>query len=150
MYKRGEEQLWDLINRIEKLKDLQRLKDESSFIQKQKQDFRLRLSGQVQEGELAHSQKKTMAQAERKEMDKLVFEYEEEKRAQKKHEERKRNQLFHMMQQSIENQKKNALSQERMERATDHLINPKEFQMMDQLERMRNRMSREKKKTDDL
>ena len=74
----------------------------------------------------------------------------EEQVAQKKHEERKRNQLFHMMQQSIENQKKNALSQERMERATDHLINPKEFQMMDQLERMRNRMSREKKKTDDL
>lgn len=47
MYKRGEEQLWDLINRIEKLKDLQRLKDESSFIQKQKQDFQLRLSGQI-------------------------------------------------------------------------------------------------------
>ena len=55
-----------------------------------------------------------------------------------------------MMQQSIENQKKNALSQERMDRATDHLINPKEFQMMDQLERMRNKVSREKKKTDDL
>lgn len=31
LYQRGEEQLWDLMNRIEELKDLKRQKDESNF-----------------------------------------------------------------------------------------------------------------------
>lgn len=33
IYNRGEEQLWDLINRIEKLKDLQKQKDETQYIE---------------------------------------------------------------------------------------------------------------------
>lgn len=37
LYKRGEEQLWDLLNKIEQLKDLQRQKDEAEFVQQQKQ-----------------------------------------------------------------------------------------------------------------
>lgn len=33
---------------------------------------------------------------------------------------------------------------------TEHLVNPIEFQMMEKLERARNKMSREKKKTVDM
>ena len=35
------------------------------------------------------------------------------------------------------------------DQATDHLINPKEIQMMDQAEKLRNLATREKKLTDD-
>lgn len=54
-----------------------------------------------------------------------------------------------MMQQNIKNHKRNQAIQKDAEAATDHLVNPVEFQLMDQKERMRGNVSKEKKLTDD-
>lgn len=39
--------------------------------------------------------------------------------------------ILEMMQSNIENQKKNIATTSKIEKATDHLINPKEIQMME-------------------
>jgi len=46
--------------------------------------------------------------------------------------------------------KQNIQRQKQADRSTDHLINPKEFQMMDQREKMYNKASRENKKSVDI
>jgi len=53
------------------------------------------------------------------------------------------------MQQNIQNDKDNKALRQNVEQLTDHLINPIEFQLMDQHEKMRNKVCKEKKLTDD-
>lgn len=69
--------------------------------------------------------------ADRKEIEQHIEEYEEDQRAQKQREEVQRLHLLQMVRQNIQLQHRNTTSQEKMDRATDHLINPKEFQKMD-------------------
>ena len=45
--------------------------------------------------------------------------------------------------------RKNKAMRQNVEQSTDHLINPIEFQLMDQHEKMRDKVSKEKKLTDD-
>lgn len=94
LYRRGEEQLWDLLNRVEQLRDLKRQKDEHNYMQEQRRAFQDRLAGQMKEAEVAKSQKKMKAQAESMEMKKFAYEFEEDDRAQRQHEEAKRLQLY--------------------------------------------------------
>lgn len=54
-----------------------------------------------------------------------------------------------MMQQNIQNDKENKAMRQKLEESTDHLINPIEFQLMDQHEKMRDKIAKEKKLTDD-
>lgn len=68
---------------------------------------------------------------------------------EKQKEEDKKHKIFEMMQQNIQNDKDNKAIRQNMEKSTDHLINPIEFQLMDQHEKMRDKVSKEKKLTDD-
>jgi lipopolysaccharide export system protein LptC len=85
----------------------------------------------LREGAEARQQAKRKADEARNEMDQNVYEFEEDERARREHEEVRRNQLFEMMQANIEQQKRHAAADEKAGRATDHLINPVEFQAMD-------------------
>jgi hypothetical protein len=55
-----------------------------------------------------------------------------------------------MMQQNISNHRQNLEKKIKIDKATDHLINPVTFQMMDQAEKLRDINTKEKKLTDDV
>ena len=55
-----------------------------------------------------------------------------------------------MMQQNISNRRQNNEKSFKIDKATDHLINPLTFQMMDQAEKMMDIHSKEIKFTDDV
>lgn len=76
--------------------------------------------------------------------------FEKDKKKKKEAEQEKRIKIMEMMQQNIVNHKINKEKRIKIDKATDHLLNPVTFQMMDQAEKMRDLHVKEKKLTDDL
>lgn len=100
--------------------------------------------------EQAKNDKKGNVEKDRKEIAKSMAKYEQDKQKKKEAEEIKRIKIMEMMQQNIHNHRLNLEKKVKIDKATDHLLNPVTFQMMDQAEKMRDLHAKEKKLTDDV
>ena len=86
---------------------------------------------------------------DRQEIAKEMALYEEDKQKKRMAEKEKRVKIMEMMQQNILNHRVNQENRLKLEKTTDHLVNPVTFQMMDQEEKLRDQLVKEKKLTDD-
>ena len=145
-----QQQLWGLLDEYKNFQDAQNetINNKTKNLQGQQH-----IEGIKKQLEMAESAKKEQEMAvhkEKEEVQQSLLDYERYKRQEKEKKEQQRIKLFEMMQYNIQNHKNNQQKERQIDKATDHLVNPANFQAMDQNGIKRMKASRARKMVDDV